>query len=198
MLKYIVNPKAIFMSQFLRETLDWARVELEIDVKIFNAEIVLKSSYNFLDRWYFFFKYNAVGNLLLEVTRKPWNEEDLKNLVWDFSDSLLETTLRDKLEKDNKIIRENIVEKAINGPLDTSNFVTLDTDNLWSVQNEIDFDKDIDEILKEIENDPELKIDEWEIANILKEIEEEWELSKPEIKADLWAVADLKAQFKNK
>lgn len=186
------------MSQFLRETLDWARVELEIDVKIFNAEIVLKSSYNFLDRWYFFFKYNAVGNLLLEVTRKPWNEEDLKNLVWDFSDSLLETTLRDKLEKDNKIIRENIVEKAINGPLDTSNFVTLDTDNLWSVQNEIDFDKDIDEILKEIENDPELKIDEWEIANILKEIEEEWELSKPEIKADLWAVADLKAQFKNK
>lgn len=186
------------MSQFLRESMEWDRLELEVDVKIFSEEIVLKSSYNFLDRWYFFFKYNAGWNLVLEVTRKPWNEEDLKRLVWDFSDSLLETTLRDKLEKDNKIIRENIVEKAINGPLDTSNFVTLDTDNLWSAQNEIDFDKDIDEILKEIENDPELKIDEWEIANILKEIEEEWELSKPEIKADLSAVADLKAQFKNK
>jgi CBS-domain-containing membrane protein len=38
---------------------------------------------------------------------------------------------------------------------------------------EIDFDKDIDEILKEIENDPELKIDEDEIEKILKEIEEE-------------------------
>ena len=36
--------------------------------------------------------------------------------------------LRDKLEKDNKVIREAIVIKAINGPLDQTNFVTLDTD----------------------------------------------------------------------
>lgn len=39
--------------------------------------------------------------------------------------------------------------------------------------NAIDFDKDIDEILKEIENDPELKIDEAEIERILAEIEAE-------------------------
>jgi CBS-domain-containing membrane protein len=49
--------------------------------------------------------------------------------------------------------------------------VSLDTDNQNG--NQIDFDKDIDEILKEIENDPELKIDEEEIERILKEIEEE-------------------------
>ncbi|MDR2640889.1 MAG: hypothetical protein LBC61_06435 [Candidatus Peribacteria bacterium] len=49
--------------------------------------------------------------------------------------------------------------------------MSLDTDNQNG--NQIDFDKDIDEILKEIENDPELKIDEEEIERILKEIEEE-------------------------
>jgi hypothetical protein len=91
--------------------------------------------------------------------------------------------LRDTLEKDNKVIREAIVTKAINGPLDMQNFVSLDTDNYQS--NEIDFDKDIDEILKEIENDPDLKIDEAEIEKILKEIEEETEsISKPGITAN--------------
>jgi len=85
--------------------------------------------------------------------------------------------LRDKLEKDNKDIREKIVWAAIANSLDIDNFVAMDTNNQWwnQEQNQIDFDKDIDEILKEIENDPELKIDEEEIEKILKEIEEETE-----------------------
>jgi len=105
--------------------------------------------------------------------------------------------LRDKLEKDNKVIRETIVTKAINGPLDFQNYVSLDTDNKHNPQqDEIDFDRDIDDILKEIENDPDLKIDEQEIENILREIEEETELSKPQVIADPSAVADLKNKFK--
>ncbi len=85
--------------------------------------------------------------------------------------------MRDKLEKDNKDIREKIVWAAIANSLDIDNFVAMDTNNQWwnQEQNQIDFDKDIDEILKEIENDPELKIDEEEIEKILKEIEEETE-----------------------
>jgi hypothetical protein len=104
--------------------------------------------------------------------------------------------LRNKLEQDNKFIRETIVEKAINGPFDTNNFVSLDTDNMNS--NQIDFDKDIDEILKEIENDPDLKIDEAEIEKILKEIEEETEseIQKPEIKIDVDAFKNMKEKFK--
>jgi len=81
--------------------------------------------------------------------------------------------LRDKLEKDNKEIREKIVGAAIANSLDMNNFVQIDTEKRQEEKNEIDFDKDIDEILKEIENDPDLKIDEEEIQRILKEIEEE-------------------------
>ena len=54
-----------------------------------------------------------------------------------------------------------------------NNFVQIDTEKRQEERNEIDFDKDIDEILREIENDPDLKIDEEEIQRILKEIEEE-------------------------
>jgi len=69
------------------------------------------------------------------------------------------------------------------------NFVSLDTDS--TQKNEIDFDKDIDEILKEIENDPDLKIDEEEIENILKEIEEETqsEAQKPKVTVDPSAIS---------
>jgi Ca2+-binding EF-hand superfamily protein len=92
--------------------------------------------------------------------------------------------LRDILERENKIIREAIVTKAINGPLDMQNFVSLDTD-ITSQSNQIDFDKDIDEILREIENDPDLKIDEEEIEKILKEIEEETQsMKKPNIQVN--------------
>jgi hypothetical protein len=56
--------------------------------------------------------------------------------------------------------------------LDLNNFTEINTDNNIE-KNQIDFDKDIDDILKEIENDPDLQINEEEIARILKEIEEE-------------------------
>jgi len=186
------------MSHFLKEIISGTSFELLIDTKIFPKEIILKSAYNFLHTGYFFFKYDEKQNIILEFTAKADIDVDPKVIIWEFSDELLDVYLRDKLERDNKVIRETIVTKAINGPLDMQNFVSLDTDS--SKQNEIDFDKDIDEILKEIENDPDLKIDEEEIEKILKEIEEETqgEISKPEIKIDPSSVASAKDMFKKK
>ena len=109
--------------------------------------------------------------------------------------------MRDKLEKDNKVIRETIVTKAIRGPLDIQNFVTLDTDKMPQSnqeQNTVDFDKDIDQILKEIENDPELKIDEAEFEKILAEIEAENKTEeKPMVSLNTNAIQDAKKKFKN-
>ncbi len=185
------------MSQFLSEKIDGEKFELLIDTNIFPKDVILKAAYNFLDIWYFFFKFDGNKNIILEFTTKQDITEDPKHIIWEFSDELLNVYLRDKLEKDNKVIRETIVTKAINGPLDFQNYVSLDTDNTNnSQQDEIDFDRDIDDILKEIENDPDLKIDEQEIENILREIEEETELAKPQVIADPGAVADMKNKFK--
>jgi len=188
------------MESFVKKIIEWNKLELTIDTNVFSKDIILKASYNFLDVWYFFFKLDW-NNIIVQLTKTDWSLEVLDDIVSGFSSSLLETYLRNKIEQDNKKIRETIVEKAINWPLDDSNFVAIDTDKKQTENqenNQVDFDKDIDEILKEIENDPDLKIDEEEIENILKEIEEESENEdpKPKIKVDTDAIKDMKKKFK--
>jgi hypothetical protein len=110
-----------------------------------------------------------------------------ENIIADFSDELLNNILREKVFEENKEIRTQIITSAIQNSLreaelpsswtgydnvDEGYFEKNENDNFNST---IDFDKDIDEILREIENDPELKIDEEEIERILKEIEQETE-----------------------
>lgn len=187
------------MEAFLKELVEGEQFELTIDTKIFEKDIILKAAYNFLDRWYFFFSHDADQNIVLRFTKKQDVSLDPKIVIGEFSDELLDVYLRNKLEIDNKVIREAIVTKAINGPLDMNNFVSLNTENNEE-QNEIDFDQDIDEILKEIENDPDLNIDEEEIDKILKEIEEDvpsWD-DKPTISVDPSSISDVKKMFKDK
>lgn len=190
------------MEKFLTEVIEWNKFELLIDTKIFSKDIILKSAYNFLDKWYFFFKFNSEGNIIMQFTSISDSEKTPEEIIWLFSEELISVYLRDKLEKDNKVIRETIIEKAINWPLDVNNFVSLDTESIWdnTEKNQIDFDKDIDDILKEIENDPDLQIDEMEIENILKEIEEESKnesIQKPIISINKDWLNDIKNKFKN-
>jgi CBS-domain-containing membrane protein len=108
--------------------------------------------------------------------------------------------LRYKLEADNKEIRETIVKRALASYADVANFRTIDPKSLSDNKNQIDFDKDIDEILKEIENDPDLKIDEEEINRILAEIETETQsLAKPKApKLNPNKLKDAKAKFQSR
>ncbi len=192
------------MFDFLSKEIDAGKCELCIDTKIFSAHIAMKAAYTFLDRAFFFF-YLKEENLVVQITPKEWQEWDAEDFALEFSDELLSTSLRDKLERDNKEIREKIIWAAIANSLHTEWFVNIDTDNpnqedsqnRWD---QIDFDKDIDEILREIENDPELKIDEEEIERILREIELEtnWLEIKPEITLNTNAIKDVKEKFQNR
>lgn len=194
------------MTEFLKKEIKWNRFELLIDATLFSSDIILKAAYNFLDRGYFFFRLGAKKSIILQFTPKDGIKESPETIIGEFSDELLNVTLRDKLERDNKNIREKIVGAAIANSLDSNNFVQLDTDrkndgwNNW-VMNPIDFDKDIDEILREIENDPDLKIDQAEIERILKEIEEETqsEIIEPTVPVlDPNKVKDAKKKFQSR
>lgn len=187
------------MKIFLKELVKDTKFELIIDSNIFSKDIVLKAAYNFLDKGYFFFKIDLDKNIILQFTRKEWIIEKPETIILEFWDEMLSVYLRDKLEKDNKDIREKIVWAAIANSLETQDFVEIDTDE--QCNNQIDFDKDIDEILREIENDPELKIDEEEIERILREIEEESEKDieieeKTIVNIDLEWVKEAKEKFK--
>lgn len=180
------------MEAFLNETQEKNKGELLVDTKIFSKDIILKAAYNFLDRAYFFFKLNKDQNMLVQITLKQGKEMSLKLLSKEFYDELLSVYLRDKLEKENKTIRETIIGAAINNSLDKGWFTAKQN----TEENQIDFDKDIDDILKEIENDPDLKIDESEIENILKEIEaESLQEKKPILNINKEGLEQAKQQF---
>ena len=179
------------MVEFLSKTETQDKFELLIDTNIFPKDIILKAAFNFLDKWYFFFKFDENKNIILQYKNKDGIKELPENIIWEFSDTLLETYLRDKLEKDNKIIREAIVEKSINWPLDDNNFVKADDKNIQS------FDKDIDDILNDIENDPELAIEFDEIESIVSEIDDlDSKVKKPNIPVNFEGLKDAKKQFK--
>lgn len=188
------------MSKFLKETITGKKFELLIDTQIFDKYIILKSAYNFLDRGYFFFMFDADKNIILEFSPKPWVDIDPQKIIGDFSDELLNVCLRDRLQKDNKVVIDAIVTKALSWPLDLQNFVAMNTDALWNDanQNEIDFDKDIDDILKEIEEDPDLQIDDEKIDKVLKQIEQDTWLKKPKIQVDVSSITSIKDSFKKK
>ncbi|GAB0175105.1 MAG: hypothetical protein HHAS10_09840 [Candidatus Altimarinota bacterium] len=155
------------MFAFLSKNQENNRLELLIDGGIFSEAVVMKAAYMFLDRCYFFFKRDG-ENTLVQIHPKENQRWSSEAFALEYSDELLATLLRDKLERDNKTIRETIVMRALGSYVDSQNFVPNQISNS---NPQIDFDRDIDEILKEIENDPELKIDQGEIDRILKEIE---------------------------
>lgn len=197
------------MEQFLNKITENNKYELLIDNNLFSKDIIMKTAFLFLDKWYFFLKKKEDNTFIVQFTLKEWSESSLETLIWDFSNELLNNSLREKLFEDNKEIRNEIITTALQNSLreaelpnawkwyeeNNEGYFPSNQDNQ---PNQIDFDKDIDDILSEIENDPDLKIDESEIENILKEIEEESKIEseKSEITVDLNAIADVKKQFK--
>ncbi len=92
------------------------------------------------------------------------------------------------------MIRETIVRRALGSYADLPNFVSVQPEQ---VSGQIDFDRDIDEILRNIENDPELRIDEEEVNRILAGIQSENQsLQKP--KLDPNKLKDVKKNFQHK
>lgn len=190
------------MTEFLKKEINSGGFELLIDSTLFKPDIVLKAAYNFLDRGYFFFKLDGDQNIILQFSPKEGIKDSPEKIIRDYSDELLNVALRHKLEKENKIIREAIIRAAISNSVDAKGFISIDTARINNVEKNstIDFNKDIDEILREIENDPDLKIDEAEIERILKEIEEETqsEVREQKITINPNKVQDAKKKFQSR
>ncbi len=187
------------MKSFITTNQENNRLELLVDGKLFSDEIAMKAAYTFLDRAYFFFRKDW-ENTLVQIHPKDWQRWSSETFALEYSDELLATLLRFKLEKDNKEIRETIVKRALISYADVANFRSIDPKSIEKPENQIDFDKDINEILKEIENDPELKIDDDEINRILAEIENETQTNKQEktLKIDPNKVKNAKEKFQSR
>ena len=185
------------MEVFFTKNIDNQRMELVVDTSLFSSDVIMRSAYAFLDRAYFLFRTIDKG-VIVQIQPKESQTWTPEKFALEYSDELLATHLRVRVEQDNKTIRETIVKRALGSYADLPNFTSVEptAQAVW----QIDFDKDIDEILREIENDPELKIDEDEISRILAEIEAETQSieksKKPNI--DPNKLKDVKKNFSNR
>ena len=139
---------------FLNKIWDW-KYEFIIDWTIFPIDVILKTSYNFLDKGYFYFKKND-SDVILQFSKKPQIKMKSEKILNDYSDELLNNYLRHKIEKENKIVRESIVKKALLWISWIAN-----EDAIWDI------------ILNEIRKDPQINIEDEEISNILSSIKKE-------------------------
>jgi His-Xaa-Ser system protein HxsD len=184
------------MEKFINVESEGNKVEMLIDTNVFPKEIAMKATYSFLDRGYFFFKL-VDGNLLVQCESKEENF-DSEKMVKEYSDELLAFLLRDNLEKENKTVRDTIITTALNSAYDPNGFANREVDEMILDGEQIDFDKDIDDIISEIENDPDLQFDDDEISSIISEIENESEIEKPKIVLDPNSLKDAKKVFQDK
>lgn len=133
------------METFIRKSLENNQFEILIDSAIYDLKIIKKTAYIFLDKWYFFIKKDW-KNILVQFKSKD-NTSKVEDVLWDFSNELLNTSLREELTSENQKIREEIISAAINHSLREAMF--QDESSLYN--NSELWDKNLDEILKEIE-----------------------------------------------
>jgi len=89
-------------------------VNLLVDTKIYPLEAICKVGYIFVDQAYVFFDSGPFGKVKVSLkAKKKTTKKELESLKGEFLNELLHYTLRINLSRENKKIRQYIVEQAI-------------------------------------------------------------------------------------
>jgi len=90
------------------------QVELTIDPQLYPLEAVYGAAYVFLDKAYLRLDGNPKKKIIIKIKGKEsLDREKLENLAGDFLNELLNYSLRYKISKNNRKIREYIVGTAL-------------------------------------------------------------------------------------
>lgn len=97
---------------------DKNEITLKVNAQTYTLEAIYGAAYVFLDVAYVFLDKDTAGDII--VTLKPKtisNKKGLENLSGEFSNQLLNYSLREAIAKDNQKIREYIVGRALVGAI---------------------------------------------------------------------------------
>jgi His-Xaa-Ser system protein HxsD len=83
-----------------------------VDIEIFSVDIIMKTLFLFLDTCYVFLLKERDG-LYVQIVKKDSYKWKVETLIWDISNELLNTLLREKITQENTKIREEIVTRAL-------------------------------------------------------------------------------------
>jgi His-Xaa-Ser system protein HxsD len=93
-------------------TIDGARIALELDRSIYSLQAVLRAGYKFTTRCYVFMSPGDDEKVLVVVLAVKDKAADVRVLVGDFVNELLDQRLRDCLEERFGTVRALIVAEA--------------------------------------------------------------------------------------
>jgi His-Xaa-Ser system protein HxsD len=82
-----------------------------VDTRIYPQEAVLAACYEFLDRGYFFLKYQDASRI--NVAFSPRSKKDALAFKRDFHNALLHAALRRKVYASQKKVHELVVKRAL-------------------------------------------------------------------------------------
>jgi len=88
--------------------------KITVDLKIYPLEAIYGASYVFIDRAYLFLE--PAGKNKVAITFRPKEDagaKELENITGEFFNELLNYAFRLNLSKENKKIRQHIIEQAL-------------------------------------------------------------------------------------
>jgi len=147
------------------------QVEMLVDGKIFDEDVMLKAAYELVNDVYMFFK--TQGDDYIVQFKLKNEKKTLDDVVNAFGEELVYHRLRKDIDQKTWSVRTKIVEAALWYGL-TLEEIKDDIYNLSAPIDEEDSqnnaERSVEDIIADIENDPEFADDKDEIINILKEI----------------------------
>jgi His-Xaa-Ser system protein HxsD len=86
-------------------------VKIRLSKKLYSINAIFSAAYVFVDRVYVYLDEDG-SSIYVYLTAKD-DKKDIKELKGEFLNELLNYSLRGRLAKDNKKIRELIIERAL-------------------------------------------------------------------------------------
>lgn len=134
-----------FSMEFVKMMAEGREAEFTLDADVYSKSAILKTAYLFLDRGYFLFANAPEGFAVRCKTKRA--DDSAEDLAGDFANELLNTVLRETVALENRAIRETIYSGALAHCFREPEELSCKTSPAPALE------KDLDQILKEIENE---------------------------------------------
>ncbi len=90
------------------------KITFQVDLNLYSLEAIYGSAYLFLDEAYIYLKEGSKSKVKVNIKgKRKLTDKKLENLKDEFLNELLNSSLREKISKNNKKLREYIVGRAL-------------------------------------------------------------------------------------
>ncbi len=99
------------------------KIVVLVDSKVYSLEAIYAAAYLFLDRAYFYLEEGSKSKVKVNIKgKKKLTGKKLENLKDEFLNELLNSSLREKISKNNKKLREYIFGRVLASALEKNNY----------------------------------------------------------------------------